>query len=282
MSPRSSSARRRAILRVHNEPMRAADYAFFDVPFAAFAHRGGATYEPNLYRENSLHAFKEAVALGYRYLETDVHATRDGVLLAFHDRVLDRVTDHTGAIAELTYAEIAEARIHGLDPIPRLSELLAEFPDVRFNVDVKSPRAVTLMAATIAEYEAYDRVCVASFGIRRLYELRRRLGWRVPSAASALGVAANRFVPWVTWALNTPAPVLQVPLSLPILGRRLSVLTPALVEAVHRAGKKVQIWTVDDSEMMERLIDAGVDGIFTDRVDTLKDVLIKRGLWADP
>ena len=282
MSSRSSSARRRAILRVHNEPMRAADYAFFDVPFAAFAHRGGATYEPNLYRENSLHAFKEAVALGYRYLETDVHATRDGVLLAFHDRVLDRVTDHTGAIAELTYAEIAEARIHGLDPIPRLSELLAEFPDVRFNVDVKSPRAVTLMAATIAEYEAYDRVCVASFGIRRLYELRRRLGSRIPSAASALGVAANRFVPWVTWALNTPAPVLQVPLSLPILGRRLSVLTPALVEAVHRAGKKVQIWTVDDSVMMERLIDAGVDGIFTDRVDTLKDVLIKRGLWADP
>ena len=138
------------------------------------------------------------------------------------------------------------------------------------------------MAATIAEHEAYDRVCVASFGLRRLYELRRRLGWRVPSAASALGVAANRFVPWVTWALNTPAPVLQVPVSIPILGRRLSVLTPALVEAVHRAGKKVQIWTVDDSEMMERLIDAGVDGIFTDRVDTLKNVLIKRGLWADP
>ena len=202
--------------RVHNEPMRAADFAFFDVPFAAFAHRGGATYEPNLYRENSLHAFKEAVALGYRYLETDVHATRDGVLLAFHDRVLDRVTDRTGAIAELTYAEVAEARIHGLDPIPRLSELLAEFPDARFNVDVKSPRAVALLAATIAEHEAYDRVCVASFGIRRLYELRRRLGWRVPSAASALGVAANRFVPWVTWALNTPAPVLQ---DAPLLSR---------------------------------------------------------------
>ena len=262
--------------------MRAADYAFFDVPFAAFAHRGGASYEPNLFRENSLHAFKEAVALGYRYLETDVHASRDGVLLAFHDRVLDRVTDRTGAVAELNYGEIAEARIHGLDPIPRLSELLAEFPDARFNVDVKSPRAVALLASTIAEYEAHDRVCVASFGIRRLYELRRRLGWRVPTAASALGVAANRFVPWVTWALNTPAPVLQVPLSLTVLGRRLAVHTPALVEAAHRAGKKVQIWTVDDSEIMERLIDAGIDGIFTDRVDTLKDVLIRRGLWADP
>ena len=262
--------------------MRAADYAFFDVPFMAFAHRGGATYEPNRYRENSLHAFKEAVALGYRYLETDVHATRDGVLLAFHDRVLDRVTDRTGAISQLTYAEIAEARIHGLDPIPRLSELLVEFPDARFNVDVKSPNAVALLANTIAEHEAYDRVCVASFGIRRVYELRRLLGWRVPSAASAVGIAANRFVPWITWALNTPAPVLQMPVSLPVLGWQLNVLTPALVQAAHRAGKKVQIWTIDDSEIMGRLIDAGVDGIFTDRIDTLKDVLIQCGLWAEP
>ena len=262
--------------------MRAADYAFFDVPFTAFAHRGGATYEPNLYRENSMHAFKEAVALGYRYLETDVHATRDGVLLAFHDGVLDRVTDRAGAIAELTYAQVSEARIHGIDPIPKLSELLTEFPDARFNVDAKSATAVAVLASTIEEYEAYDRICVSSFGIRRLYELRRRLGWRVPSAASALGVAANRFAPWLTWALNTSAPVLQIPMSLPVQGRRLTVLTPALVEAVHRAGKKVHIWTVDDSETMERLIDAGVDGIFTDRVDTLKDVLIRRGLWAEP
>ena len=262
--------------------MRAAEYAFFDVPFAAYAHRGGATYEPNLYRENSMHAFKEAVALGYRYLETDVHATRDGVLLAFHDRVLDRVTDHNGAIADLSYAQISEARIHGIDPIPQLSELLSEFPDARFNIDAKSPAAVALLAETIAEFDAYDRVCVCSFGIRRVYELRRRLGWRVPSAASALEIAANRFLPWMTRALETPAPVLQMPISVPILGGELTVLTSALVDAAHRVGKKVQIWTVDDSETMERLIDAGVDGIFTDRIDTLKDVLIRRGLWTEP
>ena len=78
---------------------------------------------------------------------------------------------------------------------------------------------------TIAEFDAYDRVCVCSFGIRRLYELRRRLGWRVPSAASALGIAANRFLPWMTWALDTPAPVLQMPISVPILGGELTVLT---------------------------------------------------------
>jgi glycerophosphoryl diester phosphodiesterase len=262
--------------------MRAADYAFFDVPFAAYAHRGGATYEPNLHRENSMHAFKEAVALGYRYLETDVHATRDRELLAFHDAVLDRVTDHKGVIASMTYAEISEARIHGIDPIPRLADLLSEFPDARFNIDAKSPTAVSVLASTIDEYEAYERVCVSSFGVRRLHDLRRRLGWRVPSAASALGVAANRFVPRLTWIRNTPAPVLQIPMSLPVGGRQLTVLTPALLEAAHRAGKKVQIWTVDDSETMERLIDAGVDGIFTDRIDTLKEVLIRRGLWTEP
>jgi glycerophosphoryl diester phosphodiesterase len=261
--------------------MRAADFAYFDVPFAAYAHRGGATYQPNLHRENSLHAFQKAVALGYRYLETDVHATRDGVLLAFHDRVLDRVTDRTGVVAELSYAQVAEARIHGIDPIPRLSELLTKFPEARFNIDAKSPAAVALLASTIEEFEAYDRVCVSSFGIRRIHELRRRLGRRVPSAASALGVAANRFLPWLTWALNTPAPVLQMPISVPVAGRRLIVLTPALVKAVHRAGKRVQIWTVDDSETLERLIDTGVDGIFTDRVDTLKDVLVQRGLWRE-
>jgi glycerophosphoryl diester phosphodiesterase len=72
-----------------------------------------------------------------------------------------------------------------------------------------------------------------------------------------------------------------MPISVPIRDRQLTVLTPTLVEAAHRAGKQVQIFTVDDSETMERLIDAGVDGIFTDRVDTLKDVLTQRGLWAE-
>ncbi len=260
--------------------MRAEEYAYFDAPFAAFAHRGGATYQPNLDRENTRHAFAEAVALGYRYLETDVHATADGVLLAFHDEVLDRVTDRVGAIAKLPYAEVAEARIGGVDPIPRLAELFEAFPDARFNIDAKSKTAVDLLADTIAAHNACERVCVASFNPRRLYRLRRRLGRRVASAASPLGVALNRFAPWLTRVLNTPAPVLQLPLSHPMLGRELIIVTPALIEAVHRASKKVHVWTVDDSETMTRLVEAGVDGIFTDRIDLLKDVLVEHGLWT--
>ena len=260
--------------------MKAAAYPYFDVPFAAYAHRGGALYPPNLNRENTRHAFQQAVDLGYRYLETDVHATADGVLVAFHDDVLDRVTDQTGPMARLPYAEVARARIGGRDPIPRLSELLTAFPEARFNIDAKSDTAVDLLAAAIAEHEAYERVCVTSFSVARLHRLRRRLGPRVASAASSAGVAVNRFVPWLTWALNSAAPVLQLPVAYPMRGRTVTVLTPSLVRAVHRAGKRVQVWTVDDPETMDRLIALGVDGIFTDRIDVLKDVLLQRGLWT--
>ena len=260
--------------------MRAADYAFFDAPFLAFAHRGGAAYPPNLHRENSRHAFEQAVALGYRYLETDVHATADGVLLAFHDPRLDRVTDATGLIAALPHSVVGQARIGGVDPIPTLAELLEAFPTARFNIDAKADATVDLLADTIAAHDAYERVCVSSFGVARLHRLRRRLGPRVASAASSRGVAVTRFLPWFTRVLHTPAPVLQLPVRSTILGRDVDLVTPELIRTVHRAGKQLHIWTVDDSECMERLIDAGVDGIFTDRVDTLKSVLEGRGLWT--
>ena len=260
--------------------MRAADYAYFDAPFIPYAHRGGAKYPPNVGRENTEYAFGQAVELGYRYLETDVHATADGVLLAFHDPRLDRVTDRRGVVAEMPYAEVKEARIGGHDPIPTLAELFLRFPEARFNIDAKSEAAVELLADTIEEHQAHDRVCVSSFGVSRLHRLRRRLGPRVASAATMHGVAWNVFAPALTRVLNTPAAALQMPVESLILGRQRRVLTPALIRAVHRAGKQVHVWTIDDQQSMEELIDAGVDGIFTDRIDTLKSVLTTRGLWT--
>jgi glycerophosphoryl diester phosphodiesterase len=260
--------------------MRAADYAYFDAPFIPYAHRGGAKYGPNLHRENTAYAFGQAVALGYRYLETDVHATADGVLLAFHDPRLDRVTDRSGVIAEMPYVAVKEALIGGTDPIPTLAELFVRFPRARFNIDAKSDLAVDLLADTIEEYEAHDRVCLSSFGVNRLHRLRRRLGKRVASAATMHGVAWNVFAPALTRVLNTPAAALQMPVDSLILGRQRRVLTPALITAVHRAGKQVHVWTIDDPGQMEELIDAGVDGIFTDRIDTLKAVLTQRGRWT--
>lgn len=260
--------------------MQAADYAYFDAPFLPFAHRGGAGYPPNLHRENTAYAFGQAVELGYRYLETDVHATADGVLLAFHDPRLDRVTDRHGLVAELPYAEVRQARIGGREPIPTLAELFIRFPQCRFNIDAKSDTAVELLADTIEEHGAQDRVCVSSFGVARLHRLRRRLGPRVASSASMRGIAVNAFLPALTRLLNTPAAALQMPVEHVIAGRSRRILSPALVRAVHRAGKQVHIWTVDDPAAMETLLDAGVDGIFTDRIDHLKDVLTGRGLWT--
>jgi glycerophosphoryl diester phosphodiesterase len=265
--------------------MRAADYPYFDAPFLALAHRGGARYGPNLHRENTLHAFGQAYDLGYRWFETDVHATADDVLLAFHDDRLERVTAGHGLIGELPYAAVRDHLIGGEDPIPTLDDLLDAFPDVRFNIDAKAPRAVPLLAAAIEKHGAYERVCVSSFGIRRLHHLRRLLGPRVASAASSLGVGWNRFAPALTRLLASPAPALQIPLTftVPVGGGRhrvVDALTPALVRSVHRAGKQVHVWTLDDAAVMHDVIDRGVDGIFTDRIDTLKDVLMQRGLWT--
>jgi glycerophosphoryl diester phosphodiesterase len=260
--------------------VRAAEYAFFDAPFLAFAHRGGAAYAPNLGRENTLHAFGEAVALGYRYLETDVHASADGGLLAFHDPLLDRVTTGSGALAARTSAELGRVLIGGRDPIPTFAALLETFPGARFNVDAKADAAVDALVAAIRDHDADERVCVSSFSPARLHRLRRLLGRRVPTAASSRGVVLHRFAPWLTRVLDSPAPALQVPVSTRVGGRTVRITTAGLVRAAHRRGKQVHVWTVDDRPTIERLVDLGVDGIFTDRPDTLKTVLGERGLWS--
>lgn len=261
---------------------RAQARPFFDgTPFIAFAHRGGALYPPNQDRENTVHAFQQAVDLGYHYLETDVHPTKDGVLLAFHDAVLDRVSGHTGTIENLTYDEIAEVRIGGVEPIPTLAELLEAFPSARFNIDAKADGSVDLLVSEIERHNAYDRVCVSSFGVRRLRRLRRALGDRTASSVNAVGVGLFAFVPWLARFLPIAGDALQMPEYQRILGRDVRVLRASVVRAAHRAGKQVHVWTIDDADRINRLLDEGVDGIFTDRIDTLKDVLQQRGLWAD-
>ncbi len=105
-----------------------------------------------IHHENTLRAFKHAVALGYRDIETDVHLTLDGVLVAAHDTVLDRVSDGTGAIAELTYAEIAVRRLGDGERISTLAEVVDTLPDdVRYNIDLKAPGTAQALADFLAE-----------------------------------------------------------------------------------------------------------------------------------
>lgn len=239
-----------------------------------FAHRGGASGAP----ENSAAAFERAVALGYRYIETDVHTTADGVLVAFHDETLDRATDRAGAIADLPYAEVARARIGGIEPIPRLEDVLTAFPRTRFNIDVKQAASIAPLAAALRRTGAHDRVCVASFSARRLALMRRVLDRPVCTSLGRSGVAALKLVsllPSLARAARFGAPCVQVP---PEYGP-FAVITPAFLRMAHRLDIQVHAWTINDRAEMHRLLDLGVDGIMTDDVVALREVLVERGNW---
>jgi glycerophosphoryl diester phosphodiesterase len=244
----------------------------------AFAHRGGA-YHPEVEGlENTLVAFRHAVGLGYTYLETDVHATRDGGLFAFHDAALDRVTHQRGEVARLSSAEVGQALIGGREQIHTMASLFEEFPAVRFNIDLKSDAAVAPLAELVRATRAHDRVCVGSFSQRRLDTFRRMAGGRVATSAGPLEVALFRLLPLarlVELLARRGAAALQVPHR----RRGVTILTPGVISRAHALGLHVHVWTVDDAQHMRTLLDMGVDGLMTDRTDVLREVLVDRGQW---
>jgi glycerophosphoryl diester phosphodiesterase len=234
----------------------------------AFAHRGAAS--PGL--ENTLAAVERVVALGFGYLETDVRATRDGVAVLMHDPRLDRTTDRRGSVSALTWAEVARARVGGREPVPRLDELLASYPGLRVNLDVKAPSAVGPLVEVIRRAGAVDRVCVGSFHDRLIPAVRARLGERLCTSLGPREVLALR----LGTLRRTAAGCVQVPPGL----LRIRVIDPRLVAAAHRRGLPVHAWTVNDPAEMNRLLDLGVDGIMSDDAPALRDVLVARRAWT--
>jgi glycerophosphoryl diester phosphodiesterase len=254
-----------------------ATFPYLDHPLPiAFAHRGGASDAP----ENTIAAFEMSVGLGYRYLETDVHVTADGVLVAFHDDRLDRVTDRTGLIAELTWDEVKRARVTGDDgstgEIPRMEDLLSAFPTARFNIDPKADASVAPLAEVVQRCDALDRVLVCAFSDRRIATARRLLGPGLCTGLGPKGVARLRAAASGVPAGRFAAGAAQVP----VRAGRVPIVTASFVAAAHRRGLQVHVWTIDDPVEMHRLCDLDVDGIMTDRPTVLRDVLVERGLWA--
>lgn len=246
----------------------------------AFAHRGGPAHPELVGLENTLTAFRHAVSLGYEFLETDVHATRDGVLLAFHDTLLDRMTDGRGAIADATYDEVVLSRIGGLEQIPTLAELFVEFPRARFNIDLKSDAAAPLLARFLEAHDARDRVLVGSFSRRRLNRFRALTGGRVATSASPSEALAFRFLLSGRLADRVTRGRVAA-LQIPHRKGPFTITTSGLVRRAHSVGKHVHSWTIDDPDEMNELLDRGVDGLMTDRTDILKAVLAARGQWTD-
>jgi glycerophosphoryl diester phosphodiesterase len=233
-----------------------------------FAHRGGTSVHP----ENTLPAFQHAVDLGYRFLETDVHLSADGVLVAFHDLDLRRTCGIDGEIDSLPWNEIAQARVDGRAPIPRMDELFERFPAARFNIDCKADRAVEALVHLIDDHDALDRVCVGSFGHRRMRRLRSLLGPGALTAMTPPEIVSLRLLRRLEGSAQRCAQV-------PVAASRLTVVNEGFVAAAHRAGTPVHVWTIDDPVEMHRLLDLGVDGLMTDRPDVLRDVLSDRNSW---
>ena len=236
----------------------------------AFAHRGGASDNP----ENTMPAFRHAVDLGYTYLETDVHATSDGVLVAFHDADLSRTCGRPGTISSLPWREVSAARVAGREPIPLFDDLVSAFPGARFNIDCKADTAVAPLTSALRRLDCLDRVCVGSFSDRRLRRLRATFGDRLCSSLGPIEIAQLRS----RAPMRSRGQIAQVP----VRYGRVQVVTPATVTRAHALGFHVHVWTIDEAAEMERLLDLGVDGIMTDRPQVLKDVLTARGQWPTP
>jgi glycerophosphoryl diester phosphodiesterase len=227
-----------------------------------------------------MRAFASAIAQGYTYLETDAYATADGVLLAFHDDRLDRVTDQRGAIAELSFADISRAKVDRSEPIPRLEELLTAWPHARVNIDLKSDSTVAPMIALIKDLDCLDRICVGSFSGGRLGKLRAAFGRDLCTSLGPAEVLRLRIAGYGLPSGPFAGRCAQVPETWTVRGREVRLLDEGFIHAAHSRGLPVHVWTVDDRAAMERLLDLGVDGIMTDRPAVLKELLADRAEWV--
>ena len=221
-------------------------------------------------------AFEGALALGYRYLETDAHVTADGICLAFHDDRLDRVTDRQGLIADLPYKVIKDARVDGREPIPLLEDLVASFPEARINIDTKADASVEAVAAVVRRTGSIDRVCVGSFSESRLTRIRAELG---PSLCTSLGPKGIAKLRGGSFGLPGAGHLQGACAQVPHRTRGVTLVDERFVAKAHAVGLQVHVWTIDDADEMHELLDLGVDGIMTDHPAVLKDVLTSRGAW---
>ena len=256
-----------------------------------FAHRGASARAP----ENTLEAFRLAAEDGAGGLETDVHVTRDGHVVAIHDDTVDRTTDGSGLVRETTLAELQSLdagyrftpdggatfpyRGKGVR-VSELREVLRGFPDLAVNVDIKEaqPGVEEAVLRVIESAGAADRTLVVSERTPVIGRFRRLSGGRVSTGASR---GESRLFYYLSAlrleGLLRPAyEALQVPVR---HGDR-EVVTPRFLEAAHGVGVRVDVWTIDEPAEMRRLLDLGVDVVMTNRPEALSGVLRGRGLYT--
>lgn len=237
----------------------------------AIAHRGGALLPENIGKENTLEAFANAVDLGYEFLETDLRTTKDGEVFAFHDPDLRRVLGQDVLFEDLHSDDVRALRLADGARIVTLNDLLVEFPDAIFNIDFKDDGGISLALETIHQRDAADRVVIASFSHERLTRVRDQAP-HLHTSASKREVLRFRLGREIRGAQ-------PIALQIPERHKGIKVVTRTLIRRARDRGMHVHVWTIDDAATMHRLLDAGVDGIVTDRPDVLKHVLHEREQW---
>lgn len=236
------------------------------------AHRGLALDAP----ENTLLAFLRALSAGATHLETDIHASADGVAVIAHDPDLARVAGRNVKVAQLTMTELRRIELGHGQGFCSLAEALDAFPQARFNIDVKDARAAAPAVAAIRDARATGRVLITSFSSER----RRAVADALPAVASS--PAVSEFFPALIGARLGIVPLVRralrsfVAVQVPERRGPLRIVTRRAVERIHAAGAEVHVWTVNDPADMIRLLSLGVDGIVTDRCDILKSVVASR------
>lgn len=240
-----------------------------------FAHRGGAKLAP----ENTMAAIDNGMSLGADGLEIDVQLSADGVPVVIHDPTLDRTTDRSGPVRELTASELARVdagfrlEIDGRYPfrgqghgIPILDDVLAKHSKTRVIIEMKGgqPELARAVAASIRKADAIDRICVGSFHQSSIDTIRAEHADVITSASQeeARWTLHRSWVRW-PWISTQPYFAFQVPEH----AGRMRVVSRAFVRQVHRQGQVLQVWVVNDRDKILRLLDWGVDGIISDRPD---------------
>ncbi|MBG6179110.1 glycerophosphodiester phosphodiesterase family protein [Arthrobacter sp. CAN_A1] len=243
----------------------------------ALSHRG---FSPDGL-ENSMAAFSAAVELGFGYLEIDIRTTSDGVVMVFHDELLDRVCDAVGPLADRTLEDLGSVLIQGVEPIPTLEQVLTRWPAMKLNIDIKDDASVEPFVELVERLGAHERVLVASFSDRRRLRVLKLLTRPVASSAGRVWSASL----WLLSPLGQTRRLARLArvhcLQVPVRHAGVVVVTERFVRRCRKAGLPLHVWTINDAESMDRLLSlgGGVDGLVSDRADRLATAMQRSGQW---